>query len=133
MPNAVYFPDGGPVSKQVAHSPVSQYDEPNAIQAQEAPDPIRQSDEQGIGRSPGQQWPHMRHTEQFNFASLAGAGWSGSEGAREDQNVNRAARQGWSAPVYYEQRGQHYLWPAPVSVDQAPSQAYTTLVNLGAR
>lgn len=133
MPSPVYFPDGRVASRAVAFSPVSQTDSPNAIQAQDAPDPTRQSDEQGVGRSPGQQWPHMRHVEQFNFASLAVSGWAGAEGARENQDVNRSVRQGWSMPVYYEQRGQHYLWPAPISISQAPSQAYTTLVDLGAR
>lgn len=131
MPSAAYFPDGGPVSRQIAFSPVSQYDAPNAIQAQDAPDKIRPSDEQGIGRSPGQQWPHMRHAEQFNHAQLCSGTSDVERGPNLGALVNRAARQGWSAPVFYEQRRQHYVWPVPISIDQAPSRQYTTLANLG--
>lgn len=67
------------------------------------------SDEQGLGRSPGQQWPWKSHSEAYNFEQIAimpfeqeqtmgmptiPGGWNGR---------NPPEKVGWSIPRYYEQ------------------------------
>jgi hypothetical protein len=133
MPSPVYFPDSRVASRAIALSPVTQPDlergpmhgPPDPIFWQTPPDFERPGDEQGIGRSPGQRWPHHPHVEQYSFDSLAGIGWHGTDEPRPE-------RAGWSAPVYYEQlTDQHHLWPVPMVVEAAPSMSYTQLGSGG--
>jgi hypothetical protein len=130
MPSPVYFPDSRVAVDAVQLSPVTQPEPmhgPDNVQLfQSMPDPPRESDEQGIGRSPGQRWPHMPHVEQYSFDSLANAAWHPGEVAPRDE-------QGWSAPMYYEQAvGSHHVWPGPVAITDPSTQVYTDIASVSA-
>lgn len=85
------------------------------------PDPPRQSAEQGIGRSPGQRWPHMPHVEQYNYDALSNMAWHQGEQVRPEV-------QGWSAPTFYEQSpSSHFDYEMPIAIDQFPGHVYTGL------
>lgn len=124
-----YFPNGGVASKATTTIPVTQPEPmhgPDNIQLfQSPPDPPRQSDEQGVGRSPGQRWPHMPHPLPFNLDSLTNMAWHPGE-------VVVPERQGWSAPVYYQQAvGSHHVFPSPIIIADAPSLTYSGLGVVG--
>lgn len=127
-PISWYFPDGPPVSDFIRFSPVT---DPNAGHGPEnvqlfmlPPQAPMQSLEQGVGRSPGQQWPHMPHVTQFNFDSLSNMG--------EHPYALNGERYGWSAPVFYQQQpGQHYGVSGPIAIPVAPTVSYTEVANYG--
>lgn len=128
MPSAVvYFPDGAPIQRGKAFSPITNPKPgpgPDNIQLFQTlePDPP-QSAEQGIGRSPGQRWPHMPHVSQSSFESL-----TNMADHPTDAMALRPERQGWSAPVYFEQAvNQHHVFPVPVIIEQAPTHVYAQL------
>lgn len=130
--NPVYYPDGRVASRGVMLSPVTQsppamHGAPNVQQFQAAPDKLRQSDVQGIGRSPGQTWPHMPHVQQFNFDQL------GNMADHQNGAVDRPEAWGWSIPRYYEQsiHGKH-VWPMPVAIADPRTRTYTSLATLPA-
>lgn len=80
----------------------------------------RDSEEQGLGRSPGFTWPWQFHVDAFNLDSLSIMGFE----TFIDANM-QPDRQGWSIPTYYEQfqgAGEEY---GAVSIDDANSLAYT--------
>jgi hypothetical protein len=126
--NAIaYYPDGGPVQRGKSFSPITNPEPghgPDNIQLFQTLEPLPpQSAEQGIGRSPGQRWPHMPHVEQYSFASL-----TNQSDHPTDLQATRPERQGWSAPVYYEQAvSQHHVFPMPILIDQAPTHVYAQL------
>lgn len=126
MPSAItYYPNGVEVAKGIAYSPVTSEDLPNQQLFPRAPDQPRQSDEQGWGRSPGQRWPHMRHTQTYNFDALFNQGWHPGERTRPE-------RQGWSAPRYFEQDpSQHRGGPEPVAQRDTAGHVYTGLNFVG--
>ena len=129
MPSPVYFPDSRVASRAESTSPVTQPDPmhgPDNIQLfQSPPDPPRQSAEQGMGRSPGQRWPHQTHVSQANYDQLSNMGWHPGE-------VVPVERYGWSAPLYYEQAvGSHHVWPVPIVINEAPGSPYTGLSGVG--
>lgn len=116
-------------------SPVTQgappmHGPPNQQQFQASPDRLRDSDVQGIGRSPGQQWPHMPFVEQVNFDQLAHALPSGMYPIGMDPNPDTA--QGWSIPRFYEQwSNQRHVWPVPIAIKDPRTRSYTSLAAVG--
>jgi hypothetical protein len=102
------------------------------------------SREQGIGRSPGWQWPWNIHAGAFNFQSLdrwaierTGLGLEPPEsginpyvGVQEPAYSPITAMDQYS--MYYEQSpDQHYQWPAPVIIRDAPSVSFTEQAVIG--
>lgn len=104
--------------------------------------------EQGVGRSPGQQWPHMPHREQYSFDKEQAHGFGISEDntanlpveSNANPIVGRAERAGWVLPgpaggitYYYGQTvAQHQVPVDPISV-QAPSTVpYSALAEVPA-
>jgi hypothetical protein len=92
--------------------------------------------DQGLGRSPGQTWPHMPHREQYAFDKEQAVGFGtmedGSADLPADSNANpllgKAERAGWAmmgpaiAGEYYAQEvHQHQWYPEPISVENAPA------------
>lgn len=129
-PATAYFPDGPPIANGEAFSPLTSLDgDPghgaNNVQIfPMAPDPPRQSAEQGRGRSPGQQWPHMPHVLPFNLLSLSNMGWH--------PYTELPERVGWSAPTFYEQSPyDHFGVMGPVALQVAPSMTYTEMTMGG--
>lgn len=137
MPSAVlipgdYGPEGhvasrGPDNLSPVTQPVPMHGPPNMQQMTGVPDNPRQSDEQGMGRSPGQRWPHMPRAIPFNFDSLTNMGWNG-----EAIPLVLPTRQGWSAPLFYEQYGQRYEWPLPISTQIPQSIPYSAVAEVPA-
>lgn len=140
----------------IAYSPVTgpdMYGMPNVQLFQTGAYPARDdgpqwSYEQGIGRAPGQQWPHMPHREQYSFdkAGIAGVGImeDGSADLPVDSNANpivgKAERAGWVLPgpaggiaYYYGQYvSQHEPKVDPTSLESPYSTPYTTLTEVPA-
>lgn len=153
-----YYPDG-----QVAHfglslSPVSQGEPPergpdNRQQFQSAyavdpaggivDDPVVWSREQGVGRSPGQQWPHMPHVVQLNFESTTGIAWhDGMVGVPADSEgspwLHASPRQGWAltgpqagGTYYYGQGPAQHRWvDEPISIGLPSTRSYTEMTEV---
>lgn len=101
---------------------------------------IPQSEEQGLGRSPGQQWPWQSLTEAYNFEQLfimpfewdqtgpvaIAGGWSDSTDLRTPPE-----RVGWpgqpGARPYYENYQGYATNPDSVAVLNDPQQAAYTI------
>lgn len=98
---------------------------------------IPQSEEQGVGRSPGQQWPWQTITEAYNFDALAyvpfeweqtgptaiPGGWAESTDGRTAPERVRGMP---GSTLYYENAEGYATDPNSVAVLQDPQQvAYT--------
>lgn len=139
-----YFPDGRVANNSAQLSPVTGSDMPgvpNVQQFQTGAYPARDdgpqySWDQGLGRSPGQQWPHMPHREQYSFDKEQVLGFGSMEDGTADlpadSNANpllgKAERQGWTplgpaiAGQYYGQEvNQHQWYPEPVPIMEHPA------------
>jgi hypothetical protein len=115
----------------------------------ETDDGRQYSMEQGMGRSPGQQWPHMPHREQYSFdkAGVPGVGIM-EDGTAElpvESNANpvvgKYERAGWVLPgpatgiaYYYGQYvSQHEPQVDPVSTGMPSTVPYTSLAEVPAQ
>lgn len=141
MPNPVVIPDeltfaqdgqranSRASATSIVTQPFAEHGPHNAQLMQTMPNPPVQSDEQGFGRSPGQQWPHMPRALTFNFDQLANARFRDGGPAV----IQQYERQGWSAPDYYQQAvDQHHVFPMPISIEQAPTSPYTAIAQVPA-
>lgn len=139
-----YFPDGRVANESLWLSPVSgadMYGVPVDVAFQtgaypEIDDGRQDSWDQGLGRSPGQQWPHMPIREQFSFESttnMSGIMEDGTADLPADSDANptlgKAERQGWamlgpalSGQFYQQDIAEHYWWDEPIVTEVAPSQ-----------
>jgi hypothetical protein len=112
----------------------------------ETDDGRQYSMEQGIGRSPGQQWPHMPHREQYSFDKMQHLGYGIMEDGTMDlpleSNANpivgKEERAGWVLPgpqtgisYYYGQYvSQHEPKVDPISTEVPGTTPYTTLTEV---
>jgi hypothetical protein len=102
------------------------------------------SREQGIGRSPGWQWPWNVHALAFNFQSLDR--WTiertglGLEPPRSGINPYVGVQEPAYSPVaamdqytmYYENSpDQHYQWPAPVIIRDQQAESLSQQAVIG--
>lgn len=150
-----FFPDGRVRSNGLALSPVTgadMYGLPNVQLFQtgaypETDDGRQYSMEQGIGRSPGQTWPHMPHREQYNFESLCnmtGIMEQGTADLPAESGANplipRFERAGWVLPgpaggvsYYYGQYvSEHEVKPDPISTEMPSTVPYTAIAEVPA-
>lgn len=144
-----YFPDGRVANESLQLSPVSGHRVPVKLLFQTGAYPARDdgpqhSWDQGMGRSPGQDWPHRSIREQFSFESttnMSGIMEDGTADLPSDSNANpllgKAERQGWAmmgpalAGEYYAQGvHQHQWWPEPVPIATPPSAPLTALAEI---
>lgn len=147
QPDEAYFPDGRVASRGQAMSPVTQpvpmHGPPN-MQTVHSPyspstphDPPVESELEGFGRSPGQQWPHMPHVEQYSFDSASGIGWHDTH---PDAFGDRIERQGWALAgpdgagrdnsYYYGQGLVREPWNEPIAVEVPGTMPYTALTEV---
>lgn len=150
-----FFPDGRVRTNALALSPVTgpdMYGLPNIQLFQtgaypETDDGRQYSMEQGIGRSPGQTWPHMPHREQYNFDNqIVGVGIMENSTADlpaesgANPLVPREERAGWVLPgpaggiaYYYGQYvSQHEPKVDPISLEVPATTPYTALTEVPA-
>ena len=88
------------------------------------------SDEQGLGRSPGQAWPWQSISERYNFDQLAimpfemeqTGGMPGIPGGWDGRNPPERDRGLPGRTVYYEQHEGYVTDPNSVAVTQDPQQ-----------
>lgn len=144
-----YFPDGRVANNSLWLSPVSGARVPEDIPFQTGAYPERDdgpqySWDQGMGRSPGQDWPHGEIREQFSFEStqnMSGIMEDGTANLPADSNANpllgKAERAGWAmlgpaiAGEYYAQEvHQHMWWPEPVPIAVPESAPLTALAEV---
>jgi hypothetical protein len=140
-----YFPNGRVANESMQYSPVSGYRVPEDIPFQTGAYPERDdgpqySWDQGLGRSPGQDWPHRSIREQFSFESstnMSGPLEDGTADLPADSNANpllgKAERAGWAmlgpalAGEYFGQEVHDRMWyPEPIAIavpDSAPLSA----------
>jgi len=141
---APYFPDSAVAAKELMLSPVTQPepmhgpDNDQLFQTGAYPerdDGPQWSREQGIGRSPGQQWPHMPHVEQYNFVTSSEISW-------QDGSIagHAGVRTGWALagpggqPRYYygQYPDQHVPTNDPISVEVPGTVPYQSLAQVPA-
>lgn len=150
-----YFPDGRVRTQTLALSMVTgadMYGEPNIQLFQtgaypETDDGRQYSMDQGIGRSPGQQWPHMPHREQYNYDNnVVGVGIMEDSTAdlpvesNANPIVGKFERAGWVLPgpaggvsYYYGQYvSQHEPKVDPISIGAPDSTPYTAIAEVPA-
>jgi hypothetical protein len=155
--DGVFWPQGNPrPDYAIAYSPVTGADMrglPNIQLFQTGAYPERDdgpqwSIEQGIGRSPGQQWPHQVHREQYSFDKQQVQGFGIMEDGTADlpveSNANpivgRPERAGWVLPgpaggisYYYGQYvDQHEVKVDPISTEVPGTVPYTALTEVPA-
>jgi hypothetical protein len=147
-----YFPNGRVAQESMYLSPVTgsgPYGEPVQLLFQTGAYPVRDdgpqySYDQGLGRSPGQQWPHRAIREQFSYESstnMSGIMEDATAMLPADSNANpllgKAERAGWAmlgAPIagqYYAQEvHEHHWWPEPIPIMVADSAPLTALAEV---
>lgn len=147
-----YYPDGRVANNSLYLSPVTDsgpYGQPLQIPFQTGAYPARDdgpqySWDQGLGRSPGQQWPHRAIRQQFSYESATNQSGIMEDGTAElpaDSNANpllgKAERAGWAmlgpalAGEYYAQEvHQHYWIPEPISIEVPDSYPLTALARV---
>jgi hypothetical protein len=111
-------------SRQVAQDPYYWYNGPEDVPFVHAPDPPRDSDTQGLGKSPGMRWPWQRFFQSRapNVAYHSG----GTGGHWRHELPSRILVQGERGPLsanylnYYEQAPRH-VWPGGGVIDYQPS------------
>lgn len=148
-----YFPDGRVANNSCWLSPVTgsdMYGEPVEVTFQTGAYPPRDdgpqhSWDQGLGRAPGQQWPHMPIREQFSFESstnMSGIMEDSTAELPSDSNANpllgKSERAGWAmlgpalAGEYYAQGVHEHEWiPEPISIELPPTYPLTALGEVG--
>ena len=151
-PIAGYFPNTRVANDSLWLNPVSgadMYGAPVEVPFQTGAYPERDdgpqwSYDQGMGRSPGQQWPHMPIREQYNFDrfNLAGDVMEDSTAnLPADSNGNpllgKSERQGWAmlgpglAGEYYEQdNSQHMYVLDPIAIGIPGTMPWTAAAEV---
>lgn len=151
-PENGYFPNGGVANNSLWYSPVTEsgpYGQPLQIPFQTGAYPARNdgpqySWDQGLGRSPGQQWPHRAIRQQFSFESTTNMSGIMEDGTAElpaDSNANpllgKAERAGWAmlgpalAGEYYAQEVHEHFWiPEPVTIPVPDTFPLTALAHV---
>lgn len=147
-----YFPNGRVAQNSMQYSPVTgsaPYGEPVQLLFQTGAYPARDdgpqySWDQGMGRSPGQQWPHRAIREQFSYESgtnMSGIMEDGTADLPSDSNANpllgKAERAGWAmlgpalAGEYYAQEvHQHQWYPEPITITVPENETLTALATV---
>jgi len=162
-PADAYYPDGRVASRGLALSPVTQGEPPQRgpdnMQLFQSSysvepggglvdDPVVWSREQGVGRSPGQQWPHMPKVEQYNFEATTGIAWHDGEmydvpaDSAGHPVVHKLQQDGWTLPgprfesggAYYYGQGptQHRWLNEPISVGTPQTMSYSAMTEVPA-
>lgn len=141
-----YHPNGRVANNSLWLNPVTgadMYGAPVEVEFQTGAYPPRDdgpqhSWDQGLGRSPGQQWPHMPIRQQFAFESS-----TNMSGIMEDtgalREVHASERDGWAlggpaalGEMHYEQDpGEHQWIPDPISIENVPAIPMTDLDFVG--
>jgi hypothetical protein len=147
-----YFPNGRVAQNSLWYSPVTGSDmygvpEDHLFQTGAYPerdDGPQYSMEQGMGRAPGQDWPHMPIREQFSFEStqnMSGLMEDTTADLPADSNANpllgKAERAGWAmlgpalAGQYYAQEvHEHQWWPEPIPISVPDTAPLTALASV---
>jgi hypothetical protein len=144
-----YFPDGRVAQNSMQLNPVSSSDhygvpEDHLFQTGAYPardDGPQYSWDQGLGRSPGQQWPHKSIREQFSYESImnmSGIMEDGTADLPADSNANpllgKAERAGWamlgpdlSGQYFAQEVHQHQWFPEPITIPVPETAPLTAL------
>lgn len=150
-PAAGYFPDTRVANDSLWLNPVTgsdMYGEPVEVAFQTGAYPARDdgpqwSWDQGMGRSPGQQWPHMPIREQFNYDSAIMQGDIMEEDtanlpvdANDNPTVGKSERQGWAmlgpaiSGEYYEQENTQQYILDPIAIGEAGTMPWTAAAEV---